>query len=256
MSILQVRNLEKRFGGLVALGGVSLSVSRSSIFGVIGPNGAGKTTLFNVISGVEHPEGGQVFLLEEDITSLSLARIAHKGLARTFQRSLPFGRMTALENLLVAGYASEHAGIRGLSKRWLGIGHSLSDTAARAEQLLTLAGLSSRSGDLAERLSHGDLRRLEVTRALMIKPRVLLLDEPAAGLSADELAKIAALLRTVRDQDTTVVIIEHNMTLMMSICDRIAVLDHGVKIAEGTPAEIQKHEAVVEAYFGRENRRA
>ncbi len=256
MSILHVRDLEKRFGGLVALGGLSLSVPRSSIFGIIGPNGAGKTTLFNVVSGVEHPESGQVFLLDEDITSLSLVKIARKGLARTFQRSLPFGRMTAMENLLVAGYASEHAGIRDLPKRWLGIGHSDSEIAARAKQLLALAGLSSRAANLAETLSHGDLRRLEVARTLMIGPRVLLLDEPAAGLSADELAKIAALMRTVRDQDTTVVIIEHNMTLMMSICDRIAVLDHGVKIAEGTPAEIQKHAGVVEAYFGRENRRA
>jgi ABC-type branched-subunit amino acid transport system ATPase component/ABC-type branched-subunit amino acid transport system permease subunit len=254
--VLEVRNLEKRFGGLIALGGVSLEVPRAAIFGIIGPNGAGKTTLFNVISGIENPQHGRVFLLDEEITGVSMAKIAHKGLARTFQRSLPFAGMTTLENLLVAGYASDHLGIRTIARRWLGIGHRAGEIDARAEELLALAGLERVADTMAETLSHGDLRRLEVARALMIRPRVLLLDEPAAGLSAEELGKITTLLRTVRDGDTTILIIEHNMTLMMGVCDRIAVLDHGVKIAEGTPAEIQKHEAVVEAYFGRENRHA
>jgi ABC-type branched-subunit amino acid transport system ATPase component/ABC-type branched-subunit amino acid transport system permease subunit len=254
--VLEVRNLEKRFGGLVALAGVSLVIPRGAIFGIIGPNGAGKTTLFNVISGIESPQHGQVFLQDEEITGFSMPRIARKGLARTFQRSLPFASMTTLENLLVAGYASDDAEVGNVTSRWLGIGAGLGAIQARAHELLALAGLERMADRMAETMSHGDLRRLEVARALMIRPRVLLLDEPAAGLSADELRKITALLRTVRDGDTTIVIIEHNMTLMMSVCDRIAVLDHGAKIAEGTPAEIQNHEAVVEAYFGRENRHA
>lgn len=255
-SVLRVCNVEKRFGGLVALGGVTLEIPGAAIFGIIGPNGAGKTTLFNVISGIEGPQRGEVILLNEDITGLSMVKVAHRGLARTFQRSLPFAGMTTLENLLVAGYASDHSGIRGTGKRWLGASHRMDEIEARACELLALVGLERLADDMAEALSHGDLRRLEVARALMIRPRVLLLDEPAAGLSPDELGKIASLLRTVCASDTAIVIIEHNMTLMMHICDRIAVLDHGVKIAEGTPTEIQKHEAVVEAYFGRENRRA
>ena len=254
--MLEVRNLEKRFGGLIALAGVSLEIPRGAIFGIIGPNGAGKTTLFNVISGIESPQHGKVFLLEEEITAFSMPTIARKGLARTFQRSMPFAGMTALENLLVAGYASDDAKVRNVASRWLGIGARLDEIEARSHQLLALAGLERMADHMAETLSHGDLRRLEVARALMIRPRVLLLDEPAAGLSADELGKITTLLRTVRAGDTTIVIIEHNMTLMMNICDRIAVLDHCAKFAEGTPAEIQNHEAVVEAYFGHENRNA
>ncbi len=255
MPVLEVQHLEKRFGGLIALGGVSLQVSEATIFGIIGPNGAGKTTLFNVISGIERPQSGRVLLLGEDITALSLVRIARKGLTRTFQRSLPFGKMTTLENVLVAGYAAEHFGLKAL-ERWLGVGQKRSAILKRAHELLAMAGLEDRAMERAEALSHGDLRRLEVARAVMQQPRVVMLDEPAAGLSVEELHKISDLLQMLRTGGTTVIIIEHNMTLMMNLCDRIAALDHGLKIAEGTPAQIQEHEAVIEAYFGRESGRA
>jgi branched-chain amino acid transport system ATP-binding protein len=256
MAVLEVRNLAKHFGGVIALNDVTLEVPNTAIYGVIGPNGAGKTTLFNVISGVDQPHRGQVFLLNQNVTCLSLAQIARKGLGRTFQRSMPFKGMTALENLLVAAYASGDYHWRNIPRRWFGLGRADGEIVARAHDLLRLVGLAGRGEKMSETLSHGDVRRLEVARALMIKPRVLLLDEPAAGLSSEELAQIAAILLSVRADGTTIVIIEHNMTLMMRICDRIAVLDHGVKIAEGTPAEIQRNATVLEAYFGKERRGA
>jgi branched-chain amino acid transport system ATP-binding protein len=251
MALLEVQEVTKSFAGVVALAGVSFAVDPGQIFGVIGPNGAGKTTLFNVVSGFEPPHHGSVLLGGADITGLSMVRIARKGLIRTFQRSLPFDSMSVLENLLVAAYAFEPAGLRHFGRRWLGIGNDESQATARAMELLDLAGLSHRAEMRAGALPQGDQRRLEIARALMCGPRILLLDEPAAGLSAGESEQLVELLRRLRQQGQAIVIIEHDLAMVMGICDRIAVLDHGVKIAEGAPDFIQRDERVIEAYIGR-----
>jgi len=248
--LLAATGIVKRFAGLTALGGVDLTVQAAQVFGVIGPNGAGKTTLFNIISGLETPQAGTLHLDGDDITGLPFAAVARRGLVRTFQRSLPFEPMTLRDNVLVASFAAP-ARLRDLPHRWLGIGRGQPELRDRAEALLERVGLAGRAAQLAAELSHGDRRRLEIARALMCEPCLLLLDEPAAGLSIDETQHLVALLANLRAEGQTVIIIEHNLGLMMSVCDRIAVLDHGIKIAEGTPDEVRRDEQVIAAYLGR-----
>ena len=250
MALLEAQGIVKRFAGLVALSGVDLDIRAAEIFGVIGPNGAGKTTLFNVLSGLEPAHEGTLTLDGTDITTLGFAAVARRGVVRTFQRSLPFEPMTLFDNVMVASYAGRFS-LRGLPRRWLGIGRTPPGLSGKVMDLLALVGLADRAQELAASLSHGDRRRLEIARALMSNPRILMLDEPAAGLSTEETRRLAGVLTQLRDRGQTVVIVEHNLGLMMSICDRIAVLDHGVKIAQDTPAEVQRDERVVAAYLGR-----
>ena len=248
--LLLVEGVDKRFGGLIALAEVSLCVRRGEIFGLIGPNGAGKTTLFNVVTGVYAPDAGSVSFGGVRVSGLKPHAIAHHGIARTFQNIRLFANMTALENVMVGRHLRTHTGVIGAVLR---SPHTRSEEAAiegRAHELLEYCGIAAYANELARNLSYGDQRRLEIARALATEPRLLALDEPAAGMNATERAALARLLERIRVERATLFLIEHDVKLVMGLCDRIAVLDYGRKIAEGAPAEVQRSAAVIEAYLG------
>jgi branched-chain amino acid transport system ATP-binding protein len=234
--ILQVENVVKRFGGLVALDRVNLSVAPGQIVGVIGPNGAGKSTLLNVIAGVYRPTAGMVRFQGEQISGLSPDRVCRSGIARTFQIPRPFSKMTALENVQVSATFGNRTPHR--------------DPLKLAEEMLEFVAFPVSVHIPASSLNTAQLRRLDMARALASNPKLLLLDETAAGLTPNELADLQKLIFKIRDQGATILIVEHLMRLIMQLCDRIVVLQYGVKIAEGTPAEIVVDEAVASAYLG------
>lgn len=235
--ILQLESTVKRFGGLVAVNNVSLSVEEGEIFGLIGPNGAGKTTLLNVIAGVYKPNAGAVRFKGEEITGLSPERICKKGIARTFQIAQPFPRMTVLENVMVAVIFGSKRG-------------TIADPRSRAEEVLEFVEFPLPKETLAMNLNTVQLKRLDLARALASNPELLLMDESAAGLTTGELADLMTLVRKIRDRGITIIMVEHIMRVIMGVCDRIAVLHYGEKIAEGTPDEIATNEKVAEAYLG------
>lgn len=237
--ILQVDNVTKKFGGLVALEGVDLQVKEGTILGVIGPNGAGKSTLLNVIAGVFKPTTGSVIFNGEKTSGLSADRICRKGIARTFQIPKPFPKMSALENVLVAAT----------------FGNQVPPTnpAAEAEAMLEFVGFSVPTETMAANLNTAQLRRLDLARALASHPKLLLLDESAAGLTPQELFDLQILIRKIRDQGVTILIVEHLMRLIMELCDQIAVLHYGKKIADGTPDEICADKDVARAYLGEDD---
>jgi branched-chain amino acid transport system ATP-binding protein len=253
MSLLELRQVGKIFGGLRALHDVSLSVEKGTIFGLIGPNGAGKTTLFNVITGVYQPDAGSVVFSGEHIEGFRPAVIAARGIARTFQNIRVFRAMTVEENVLVAGHHLHKANIVDAMLRSRRYERDEAALRGRARELLQVLGLADLAGETAGSLPYGSQRRLEIARALMLSPTLLLLDEPAAGMNSQEARTLNDQIRFLRDKlALTVVLVEHNMAVVMKVCDEIHVVDHGETIAQGTPAEIKVHPKVLAAYLGEE----
>jgi branched-chain amino acid transport system ATP-binding protein len=251
--LLVLENVEKRFGGLRAIAGVSLSVPEQQIFGLIGPNGAGKTTLFNCITGNYVADKGEVRFLGRSIRGQAPYRIALAGIGRTFQNVRLFTQMTVLENVMVAAHHRTVAGVLGAMLRTV---HYASDERAlrsRALELLEIFELHGLAAEQAGSLPYGKQRRLEIARALMLEPKLILLDEPAAGLNSREADTLKTQIRWLRDRfKLTIVLVEHNMQVVMGACEQVLCMDHGETIAYGTPEEIRNHPAVLAAYLGRD----
>ncbi|CAB4370341.1 MAG: ATP-binding cassette domain-containing protein [Actinobacteria bacterium] len=248
--LLEVQDVLVNFGGVTALNKVNLHVSEGEIAALIGPNGAGKTTVFNIVTGYYTPTSGRVIVDGESVLGLRPYQIARKGLGRTFQNIRLFGDMTAAENVATAADSLNKSGLVG---SLFGGPRSRRDEAAsmeKAHELLRFIGLDHRALQMAKNLPYGDQRRLEIARALALNPKVLLLDEPAAGFNPQEKIELGELIRKIRDRGFAVLLIEHDMSLVMDISDRVSVLDFGQKIAEGTPVEIQKNQRVIDAYLG------
>ncbi|MEX8504065.1 ABC transporter ATP-binding protein [Leptothrix ochracea] len=248
--VLQVCGAAKRFGGVQALEGVDLSIQPGEVHGLIGPNGAGKTTFFNVITGLYRPDAGQFALGGKPYEPAAVHQVAQAGLARTFQNIRLFAEMTALENVSVARHCRTHVGVWGALLRTRAFRAEEAAIRERARALLAHVGIEHLADYKARTLSYGDQRRLEIARALATEPLLLALDEPAAGMNATEKVVLRQLIDTIRRDGCTVLLIEHDVKLVMGLCDRVTVLDQGRRIAAGTPQEVQRDPAVIAAYLG------
>jgi len=252
MALLSVDSVSKHFGGLAALDAVSLTVNAGEIYGLIGPNGAGKTTLFNCMTGLYSVTSGAVRLDGVEVQVLKPHRIVKLGFARTFQNIRLFANMTALENVMVGRHARSHATVLGAVLRCRRTRGEEADIRERAHALLKYVGLAGKGHSLAGHLAYGDQRRLEIARALASEPKLLALDEPVAGMNPAERLQMGELFRKLRDGGVTLLLIEHDVKLVMGLCDRVAVLDYGRKIAEGPAEAVRNDPAVIAAYLGGE----
>ncbi|OYY95402.1 MAG: ABC transporter ATP-binding protein [Hydrogenophilales bacterium 28-61-23] len=253
MALLSVEKVTKRFGGLAALEDVSLSVRAGEIYGLIGPNGAGKTTLFNCMTGLYTATTGAVRLDGAPVQGLKPHQIVKLGFARTFQNIRLFANMTALENVMVGRHVRTRANVLGAVLRCAGTRAEEAAIRDRAHELMKYVGLAGKGRTLANHLAYGDQRRLEIARALATEPKLLALDEPVAGMNPAERVQMGELFRKLRDGGVTLLLIEHDVKLVMGLCDRVAVLDYGRKIAEGPAEEVRKNPAVIAAYLGGES---